>query len=168
MHSAAELCFSNSTGTLHWPREACSRVGAHLSTNFDPNRKLGPKSRVGVLLRVGAFSRDYVILNSMLCWLSLVYLGTPWWCWLELCIICLLQSVRTFFRKNMDTCLEWLSHVRGHIVSIAIHAGMPAVAIRHGFAALKDLVKLHVCMLCVRVHVSLICSWHHEENQDKC
>lgn len=79
-----------------------------------------------------------------------------------------LQSVRTFFRKNMDTCLEWLSHVRGHIVSIAIHAGMPAVAIRHGFAALKDLVKLHVCMLCVRVHVSLICSWYHEENQDKC
>ena len=58
----------------------------------------------------------------------------------------------------MDTCLEWLSHVRGHIVSIAIHAGMPAVAIRHGFAALKDLVKLHVCMLCVHVHVSLICS----------
>ena len=61
-----------------------------------------------------------------------------------------LQSVRTFFRKNMETCLEWLSHVRGHIVSIAIHAGMPAVAIRHGFAALKDLVKLHVRILCVQ------------------
>lgn len=72
-----------------------------------------------------------------------------------------LQSVRTFFRKNMETCLEWLSHVRGHIVSIAIHAGMPAVAIRHGFAALKDLVKLHVRLLCV--HVSLMCSWHRQD-----
>ena len=51
------------------------------------------------------------------------------------------QSVRSFFRKNMDTCLEWLSHVRSYIVSIAIHAGMPAVAVRHGFAALKDFTK---------------------------
>jgi len=66
-----------------------------------------------------------------------------------------LQSVRTFFRKNMETCLEWLSHVRGHIVSIAIHAGMPAVAIRHGFAALKDLVKLHVRILCVHVFTDM-------------
>lgn len=41
----------------------------------------------------------------------------------------------------MDTCLEWLAHVRGYIVSIAIRAGMPAVAIRHGFAALQDLGK---------------------------
>ena len=29
------------------------------------------------------------------------------------------------------------------MVSIAIHAGMPAVAVRHGFAALKDLSKPH-------------------------
>ena len=56
----------------------------------------------------------------------------------------------------MDTCLEWLSHVRGHIVSIAIHAGMPAVAIRHGFAALKDLVKSHVCACVLGVYV-LVC-----------
>ena len=42
----------------------------------------------------------------------------------------------------MDTCLEWLAHVRGYIVSIAIRAGMPAVAIRHGFAALQDLGKM--------------------------
>ena len=52
-----------------------------------------------------------------------------------------LQSVRTFFRKNVDTCLEWLSHMRGCVVSIAIHAGLPAVAVRHGFAGLKDLAK---------------------------
>ena len=122
-----------------------------------------------------AFFWGWVLFHKTMLYLTLCCAGYPWftwahlgWCWLELCIICLLQSVRTFFRKNMDTCLEWLSHVRGHIVSIAIHAGMPAVAIRHGFAALKDLVKLHVCVLCVRVHVSLICSWHHEENQDKC
>lgn len=83
-----------------------------------------------------------------------------------------LQSVRTFFRKNMETCLEWLSHVRGHIVSIAIHAGMPAVAIRHGFAALKDLVKLHVRILCVCLrHCRVlgiirinICLFNHKEN----
>ena len=42
----------------------------------------------------------------------------------------------------METCLEWLTHVRGYIVSIAIHAGMPAVAIRHGFAALQDFKKV--------------------------
>lgn len=52
-----------------------------------------------------------------------------------------LQSVRSFFRKNVDTCLEWLSHMRGCVVSIAIHAGLPAVAVRHGYAALKDLSK---------------------------
>ena len=48
------------------------------------------------------------------------------------------KSVRAFFHKNMDTCLDWLSRVRGYLVSIALHAGMPAVALRHGFAALKD------------------------------
>eukprot|EP00731_Ephydatia_muelleri_P029201 Em0020g845a len=48
------------------------------------------------------------------------------------------KSVRAFFHKNMDTCLDWLSRVRGYLVSIALHAGMPAVAVRHGFAALKD------------------------------
>ncbi len=31
--------------------------------------------------------------------------------------------------------------MRSSLVSIAIHAGMPAVAVRHGFAALKDLSK---------------------------
>lgn len=31
--------------------------------------------------------------------------------------------------------------MRGCVVSIAIHAGLPAVAARHGFAALKDFAK---------------------------
>lgn len=52
--------------------------------------------------------------------------------------LCPAQSVRAFFHKNMDTCLDWLSRVRGYLVSIALHAGMSAVAVRHGFAALKD------------------------------
>ena len=55
------------------------------------------------------------------------------------CVLTPTQSVRAFFHKNMDTCLDWLSRVRGYLVSIALHAGMPAVAVRHGFAALKDL-----------------------------
>ena len=55
------------------------------------------------------------------------------------CVLTPTQSVRAFFHKNMDTCLDWLSRVRGYLVSIALHAGMPAVAVRHGFAALKDI-----------------------------
>ena len=51
------------------------------------------------------------------------------------------QTVRSFFRKNMETCVGWLSVVRNFIVPVAIHAGMPAVAARHGFAALKTLAK---------------------------
>ena len=39
----------------------------------------------------------------------------------------------------MDVCLSWLANIRGFLVSIAIHAGMPAVAIRHGCAALENL-----------------------------
>ena len=60
----------------------------------------------------------------------------------------------------MDTCLEWLSHVRPYVVAIAIHAGMPAVAIRHGIAAIKDLSEsTHVCLsVCLYVCVDIICT----------
>ena len=58
-------------------------------------------------------------------------------------VLMYMQSVRTFFRKNIHTCQEWLSHMSSSVVTIAIHAGMPAVAVRHGFAALKDYNKEH-------------------------
>ena len=48
------------------------------------------------------------------------------------------QAVRGFFRKNMEVCLSWLANIRVYLVSIAIHAGMPAIAIRHGFEALEN------------------------------
>ena len=41
----------------------------------------------------------------------------------------------------MDTCINWLAVVRNFIVPIALHAGMPAVAVRHGFTALKMFPK---------------------------
>ncbi len=39
----------------------------------------------------------------------------------------------------MEVCLSWLANIRGYLVSVAIHAGLPAVALRHGFAALENL-----------------------------
>ena len=41
----------------------------------------------------------------------------------------------------MDTCINWLTGVRNYIVPVALHAGMPAVAVRHGFQALKMFAK---------------------------
>ena len=38
----------------------------------------------------------------------------------------------------MEVCLSWLANIRVYLVSIAIHAGMPAIAIRHGFEALEN------------------------------
>ena len=51
------------------------------------------------------------------------------------------KAVKGFFRKNMEVCLSWLSNVRGYLVSVATHAGLPAVALRHGFAALQSLMR---------------------------
>ena len=39
----------------------------------------------------------------------------------------------------MEVCLSWLAIIRGNLVSVATHAGLPAVALRHGFAALENL-----------------------------
>ena len=43
----------------------------------------------------------------------------------------------------MEVCLSWLVNIRGYLVSVAIHAGLPAVALRHGFAALENLSDSH-------------------------
>ena len=51
----------------------------------------------------------------------------------------------------MEVCLSWLANIRGHLVSIALHAGLPGVALRHGFAALENLSSsVHVSRLCER------------------
>ena len=47
-----------------------------------------------------------------------------------------LQAIRGFFRMNRGTCQEWLSRIRANLVIMAIHAGLPAAAVRHGYEAL--------------------------------
>ena len=37
---------------------------------------------------------------------------------------------------NRGTCQEWLSRIRANLVVMAIHAGLPAAAVRHGYEAL--------------------------------
>ena len=49
------------------------------------------------------------------------------------------KTVRSFFRMNRGTCKEWLGRIRGYLVTIGNHAGMPAIAVRNGFEALNDL-----------------------------
>ena len=60
------------------------------------------------------------------------------------------KPVRSFFRMNRGTCKEWLGRIRGYLVTIGNHAGMPAIAVRNGFEALNDLktrTKVVVCLL---------------------
>lgn len=57
-------------------------------------------------------------------------------------MFCLAQIVRTFFRTNRNTCLEWLARIRLCVMTIAAHAGMPAVVIRHAHEMLNDLVDV--------------------------
>ncbi|XP_055937546.1 serine/threonine-protein kinase SMG1-like isoform X2 [Argiope bruennichi] len=49
------------------------------------------------------------------------------------------KNVRTFFRTNKSTCHEWLARVRSTAVVVALNAGCPAAAVRHGFELLKEL-----------------------------
>lgn len=39
---------------------------------------------------------------------------------------------------NRGTCQEWLSRIRANLVVMAIHAGLPAAAVRHGYEALIE------------------------------
>ncbi|GFO31315.1 serine/threonine-protein kinase smg1, partial [Plakobranchus ocellatus] len=49
------------------------------------------------------------------------------------------KVVKTFFRTNRHTCLEWLSRIRLSLLTIAVHSGMWACAVRQGFELLRDL-----------------------------
>jgi hypothetical protein len=53
-----------------------------------------------------------------------------------------LQVVKTFFRTNRNTCLEWLSRIRMCLMTVAAHAGMPAVVVRHAHELLSDLLDI--------------------------
>ncbi|KAG0427948.1 hypothetical protein HPB47_025033, partial [Ixodes persulcatus] len=44
------------------------------------------------------------------------------------------KAVRTFFRTNRATCLEWLTRVRPKAVKVALRAGRFAEALRHAWA----------------------------------
>ncbi|XP_052059400.1 serine/threonine-protein kinase SMG1-like isoform X1 [Mytilus californianus] len=49
------------------------------------------------------------------------------------------KAVRTFFRINKGTCLEWLSRIRSHIIKIALHTGFTGVAVRQAHELLRDM-----------------------------
>ncbi|XP_076458807.1 serine/threonine-protein kinase SMG1-like [Babylonia areolata] len=52
------------------------------------------------------------------------------------------KIVKTFFRTNRSTCLEWLSRIRMCIMTVAAHAGLPAVVVRHAHELLRDLLEM--------------------------
>ncbi|KAK7113677.1 hypothetical protein V1264_012925 [Littorina saxatilis] len=52
------------------------------------------------------------------------------------------KIVKTFFRTNRNTCLEWLSRIRMCIITVAAHAGLPAVVVRHAQELLFDLLDV--------------------------
>lgn len=61
----------------------------------------------------------------------------------EGCAIALPQPskpVRVFFHTNASTCKEWLCRIRSVLTDLALHAGDPAVALRHGQSHLKELL----------------------------
>ena len=68
------------------------------------------------------------------------------------------KPVRTFFRMNRVTCQEWLHRIRSNLVTIAIHAGMPALAVRNGYEALSELnLKNKVDTRFTTTHVFTMC-----------
>lgn len=50
------------------------------------------------------------------------------------------KPVRTFFSTNSSTCKEWFSRVRNTLIQLALHAGQPALTLKHGHTLLKDLI----------------------------
>ena len=54
-------------------------------------------------------------------------------------LVFVLQTVRTFFRTNRNTCQEWLARIRMCVVKIAVQAGVYPVAVRHAFELLKEM-----------------------------
>ncbi|KAK9695390.1 Serine/threonine-protein kinase smg-1 [Popillia japonica] len=51
------------------------------------------------------------------------------------------KPVRTFFSTNSPTCKEWFSRVRSTLIQLSLHAGQPALTLKHGQLLLKDLIE---------------------------
>ncbi|XP_067939464.1 serine/threonine-protein kinase SMG1-like [Watersipora subatra] len=51
------------------------------------------------------------------------------------------KIARSFFRTNRNTCTEWLTRIRLHILSIASTYGHPATVIRHGYELITDMLR---------------------------
>lgn len=51
------------------------------------------------------------------------------------------QSVRIFFTTNRQTCVEWLTRIRAAVITVALSAGQPHVALRHSHKLLKELLE---------------------------
>ncbi|CAB3374703.1 Hypothetical predicted protein [Cloeon dipterum] len=51
------------------------------------------------------------------------------------------KPVRLFFYTNRSVCAEWVSRIRWATVVVAIHSGMPHVAVRNGFELLRELTS---------------------------
>ncbi|KAK3583612.1 hypothetical protein CHS0354_039435 [Potamilus streckersoni] len=49
------------------------------------------------------------------------------------------KMVRTFFRTNKGTCLEWLSRIRLNLIAVALHNGLPSLAVRQAAEMLRDM-----------------------------
>lgn len=61
---------------------------------------------------------------------------------------------------NRGTCQEWLSRIRANLVVMAIHAGLPAAAVRHGYEALMMMLQnphsVEFSIMLVRVVQALV------------
>ncbi|XP_059470336.1 serine/threonine-protein kinase SMG1 isoform X2 [Neocloeon triangulifer] len=51
------------------------------------------------------------------------------------------KPVRLFFYTNRSVCAEWITRIRWATVMVAIHSGMPHVAVRQGLVLLSDLTS---------------------------
>ena len=49
------------------------------------------------------------------------------------------QVVRTFFRTNRSTCLEWLARVRLAVIVIAEQAGQTSLVVRQAWELMRDM-----------------------------
>ena len=47
--------------------------------------------------------------------------------------------MRTFFRTNKNTCIEWLSRIRVYLITVALHCGMYTVVVRQTSEILHDM-----------------------------
>lgn len=76
------------------------------------------------------------------------------------------KTVRTFFRTNKATCLEWLTRVRMATLVVSLQSGQLAMAVRQGYQLLEEMTEArntqgvefdHVLMYVVEALIGLRC-----------